>query len=342
MLGNSVKLITTVNHLMVCSHLRPKLGHMCTLMSLRKCSTSLSTTVITKQNSEKPVPEPGGNSTCLDSTCELITAKIQSTHGSKFNYSFDNLRSVVECLSKDVSESRLVELFVKQPELCTSYGRKWQAVVVALCENGLTVADIVEMLMVYPQLLQMNADKVHQVFNCLREHGFADEHLISVIIRAPLLLVTTPQFITEQIQCLMTMFTHKDILKLAVKCPNVLFDDFEDTERKVQYIVYEIGVDQKQIVSSCALAHSLFHIELRHQIMSRAGIYRKPHPKKKIDNVHLKVMVDSLTGEFVENIVGISMEEFGVFEKMLLREVEKRQDKAESSDSDEELSDNYK
>lgn len=336
MLRNSFKVSRCLNHFTVFAKLIPKVRpELFALAWSRNFSKAFPTAQTAKPTSGKPTAESVTESVSLGSTCELIKAKIRSEHGSKFDYQLDDISNIVDCLSKGgVEEGCLIELFAKQPELCSSHGREWQSVLTALRENGIGNSDMVEMLTVCPQLLKTNGEKIHQAFDCLREHGFADKSLASVVSNAPILLVTNPKFIAEQIRSLMTMFTHKDIVTLARKCPNVLFEDFEDIELKVQYIVHEIGVDQTQIVRSSALAHSLSHIQLRHQIMIRVGLYKKPHPKKRIENVPLSLMVDSSINEFIDKIVGISLEEFSVFEKMFDREMEKQRNKIDSAESD--------
>jgi len=307
----------------------------CSQNHFKYCNATVSRDDL--RNSEKIIKVPNTENIALTSgIVEEVKAIIRANYGPKYDYDFSNLDNVIKYLAEyeDLKGDSLINLFVKRPELCKYYPSSWQSVLPVLYGIGLQGSSVIEVISSCPQLLKVNLEKIESAITCLREYSFASMYLHQVILNQPILLVTDSTFIRRQINLLMTLFTHKDIHKLAQKCPRILVEDFDAIREKVRYILHEIGVDQKEIVASHTLSHSLEHIRLRHQIMVRSGIYRKPHPKKKITNPHLTAMVDTPTKEFVTNLVHISLEQYNVFEKMLEREIGK-EEREDLSDSDE-------
>lgn len=257
-----------------------------------------------------------------------------------YEYSHENIDFVMGYLLVDgVSKDDIAALFLKHSKLCNCDRLTWEKVLTYLKDCGISPKNIIKMLTDCPQILLRDVNKMEEIFSCLRSHGFADRKLHNLIVKIPSLLILDSKFISEQIAFLMTLFTRSDILTLALKCPNVLVDDTDHIEEKVQYIVHEIGVDQKQILSSYVLLHDLAYVKLRHQLFLRTGFYKKPHPKKTNKNPTLSFIVDTSTGDLIKHI-GLSLEEYRIFEKLFNVELEKDEDSSEDSSSDSEDIDN--
>ncbi|KAL1417459.1 hypothetical protein MTO96_000559 [Rhipicephalus appendiculatus] len=149
----------------------------------------------------------------------------------------------------------------------------------------------------------------------------------------PELLYLRPEAVEERQKQLFTVFPNKDIIKLAETCPQAFIGDWDEIMEKVKYITQVMVISPEHIISSSALSYSLLHIKTRHQFMLCCGKYRTPKPKEVTTTNPPLDKIIGLPLRLYLNICGVSADEYGVFERLMIREQE--QEKAEDSDDDE-------
>lgn len=137
-------------------------------------------------------------------------------------------------------------------------------------------------------------------------------------------------------------WTTKNVWRLLIQSPNVLFDDMHSIKAKADYILDTMKADVTDLVKSGSLSLPLEKIIARHVLLHRLGIYKKPNPKaSEMDpnkNPRLARIMDSSDDEFASKVCGITIGELEVFYELHereLKEVEKeRVDYEEDTDGE--------
>ncbi|OQV15329.1 hypothetical protein BV898_10555 [Hypsibius exemplaris] len=118
-----------------------------------------------------------------------------------------------------------------------------------------------------------------------------------------------------RLQELQAIFPKKDIKTLAIRSPQVFFQEFEDIMQIVQYIYTRMGLNQGEMVKAGVFDYPLEHIVRRHVFAERCGVYQMV-PEKKPEMVQLNPQLEALIRTSNKNyvrMIGMTLEEYEVF-----------------------------
>jgi len=140
----------------------------------------------------------------------------------------------------------------------------------------------------------------------------------------PDILVIRPSVYKETFNNLTKVFGNNDIPTLLNRSPQIMLEDWEDMEEKIDFAVMTIEARHKEIVHSSYLKYSIEHIKTRYNFLWRCGMYVKPNKKdrKRQYVIPLQVMIESPHSEILK-MTGLLAEEYSTMQKLTVKEMEK-------------------
>ncbi|GAB6033141.1 hypothetical protein CHUAL_012748 [Chamberlinius hualienensis] len=267
---------------------------------------------------------------------DKITKNIRSSSGFSYDHHLPQFISICKELQTNYSieDDMLINAVTKQPILSSFKKLQWLNTFEILSSNGLDSKTIFSCLSKCPQIVGMKDDHLFEIFKTLRMIGLSGKSLKHVISGAPELLTLNAKFIESQFKNLMSMFPLSDLKKLFWMCPNIIFDDIEETEAKLRYLVHEVRVKHENIANSTVLSLTLRHIKKRFEFCIRTGYYKLAHPKRKLNTATIEEVMDIPLKDLVVDKIGVNWEEFLVFESIFERQ-NRDKDTAQLLDDDE-------
>lgn len=269
---------------------------------------------------------------------EMIAQKTSNNQTMQQNMNQTNCPSIVGyLLSLNVSNDTIMKTFETQPRLSMFPAATWRAVIDVMVKNGASLDTSISILAQCPALLQASSEKIMNSFDNLRSFGLDESSVLSLIKAIPNILFTeNVKQIQGRIGILKKIFLKSDIEKLIERSPIIFVENWYDVEMKIHYILFKMGLDQRHIVRTGVLNHSLEHIKLRHKFLEKAGIYKFPGYKSSErikTNTKLGMIVNSSDSEFIRKAVpGLMIEELLAFKDLSVFENDEDDD-----DEDDEL-----
>lgn len=213
-----------------------------------------------------------------------------------------------------------------------SFDHLYDSTVRALISQGFENKHIVQIVTKAQRIVELH-ECLSDILCFWRTMFKSESAFLETISEYPELLYLSPEAVQERQQQLFTVFPNKDIVKLTQTCPQAFISDWDEIMEKVKYITHVMVISPEHIISSGALSYSLLHIKTRHQFMLCCGKYRTPKPKEVTTTNPSLDKIIGLPLRLYLNICGVSADEYGVFERLMIREQE--QEDAENSDDDE-------
>uniref|UniRef100_A0A131YNS6 mTERF domain-containing protein, mitochondrial n=1 Tax=Rhipicephalus appendiculatus TaxID=34631 RepID=A0A131YNS6_RHIAP len=234
------------------------------------------------------------------------------------------------------ADSRVSNLKTEISEAVKSYpvsfDHLYDSTVRTLIRQGFKNKHIVQIVTKAQRIVELH-ESLSDILCFWRTMFRSESVFMETISEHPELLYLRPEAVEERQKQLFTVFPNKDIIKLAETCPQAFIGDWDEIMEKVKYITQVMVISPEHIISSSALSYSLLHIKTRHQFMLCCGKYRTPKPKEVTTTNPPLDKIIGLPLRLYLNICGVSADEYGVFERLMIREQE--QEKAEDSDDDE-------
>lgn len=215
----------------------------------------------------------------------------------------------------------------------------------ALMSAGFTPQNCMKIVNKYPEVLYIKPRQIQERLEMWHMAQFSPTQFYELFVQCPELLSFDDEHsISKRYTELKGIVaTPKNIWRLLMSSPNVLVDDFQSIQDKVDYITKEMEADVTDLVKSGSLGRSLNEIKCRHVLLKRLGIYKKRNRKaSELDpnkNFRLARIMDGSDEEFVSKICRISMKEFETFCDLYEREL--REEREEIADYEEATDDEY-
>lgn len=236
------------------------------------------------------------------------------------------------------TEDEMKMLISAQPELMNKPLNLWNDIVGSLYVGGFTKADILNILEKWPKVLSMKKKELDNNILTWLRCGFGQSLLVDIITTNPSFLQVNSVFVSKRIKQYQLHFeSKKRVGKLFLIAPNTLEDSWRSICDKLNYLD-EFCTEKSDVVASGVLAHSLFHIQLRHEFLIRAGFYKRPQKnfrKQLSRNPKLTSIVNTSDKNFVNNS-GLSMFEYRVFEEIFKEQFENEANAQSSGSEDDE------
>ena len=283
-------------------------------------NSSLRDAYCTSQNH---VDHSNTNQTQREKQLNLIVNELSKAISE---VSHEKIFSITQLLmNARVSLVNVKTLFLHmRKELIMEPVEKWNEYISTLTLYGIKGNGLFEILMMCRFSLITNTfASFSETYAVLQQAGLSLNDIGKIIPKLPSLIGETKHL---QTRCkdLMRYFPKSAIKTLVLSTPNVLADDWEDIESRLDYVHYKMGLDSEDIVGTSFFAKSIFDLQCRHQFLFRAGKYITPKKSlpKPPTNPSLKFIVDTSDTRFVTKIAGLSIEEYTSFQKILKLELE--------------------
>lgn len=215
----------------------------------------------------------------------------------------------------------------------------------ALMSAGFSSQNCIKIIDKYPEILYTKPRHIQERLEMWHITQFSPAQFYELFVQCPeLLSFDDEQLITKRFTELKEIVrTPKNIWRLLMSSPNVLVDDMQSIQAKVDYILNEMEADVTDFVKSGSLGRTLNEIKCRHVLLKRLGIYKKRNRKaSELDpnkNVRLARIMDVSNEQFASKVCRISMKEFETFCELYERELAEKE--AEMADYEELTDDEY-
>lgn len=201
--------------------------------------------------------------------------------------------------------------------------------------QGFTSDSYLRIINKYPNILKTPAAALCNNLELWRASQFGERYVQILITEHPHLLDIkvenrhAEQKILERLLYLKDYVqTKKNVWRLLVCSPNVVVDKITDLEEKRTFFEQVMKVEHTEVVKTTAFSHSMFKIKLRHEFLTRLGMYKPKSPKAdptlKSTNPSLYQIVDTNDKRFATKVALVSLEEFEVFEEVFKREQDRQ------------------
>ena len=230
---------------------------------------------------------------------------------------------------------------------------QWKETISYLQSYGFHGAHFLPLLAGYHTLLSGTAwGTLQEVLTFLHSVHIPHRNRQEIIARNPMLLFSddTRPFLNNYSN-LLKVFTRNEAVILVTKNPNLLTDPVEETNDKINYVYYEMGIRSREMTRSRAFEHPLSHIITRHKFAERAGLYKAPDKHeiaaKELNlqtvvasaNPSLSDLVDTRNAAFIKLFSGLTVAEYEAFVAMMSEVQDKTEDDADSDVSDSDTDD---
>ncbi|CAH1797549.1 unnamed protein product [Owenia fusiformis] len=237
-------------------------------------------------------------------------------------------------LQCDLSDIKTL-LTINQTVL-TATNNAFTKALVFLDKHGFRQQNIVSMLHHCDELLAGQTKLIIQCLDSLRQITLKEKEAIQLIASDPNVRHITHKDMTSRVAQLKGLFKTSHVLRLILKSPKLLYDDFSEVAYKFQYVIFKLGVDQKPIMSTKLFDHSVMHIKTRHEFLERAGLYQLPNKKGEttIENPSLYQIFDTSDSVFAQKVAKMPTADYMTFKKLYELEEEMREEQSDSDQSE--------
>lgn len=180
----------------------------------------------------------------------------------------------------------------------------------------------------YTNILRIHAEDVENRIEMWNSCQFTKTQFYDLFIQCPELIeFNDPNALSKRLGQLRSIVsTPKNIWRLLMASPNVLVDNFQSIQTKVDYVTKDMEADVTDLVKSGTLGLPLKKIKTRHMLLVRLGIYKKRNFKaselSSNKNPRLFRIMDVDDEEFASKTCKISFKELEAFSDLYERELE--------------------
>ncbi|XP_078266761.1 transcription termination factor 4, mitochondrial [Rhinoraja longicauda] len=275
-------------------------------------------------------------------------------HLGKLDADTSGLADTVESLlNLRFTQDQVKQLLNLNPRIAAQVPMKDLPVLYILENLGLNPRSTFRVLERCPELFGAKEHQLQSRIDNLRKHGLGEGRLQRVVVYCPQILNLPAKQVNNTVRFFKDkcIFTGQQVTEILQTSPNVLFEKCEELEYKFQFVYFQMGIKQAEIVKSGIFRVSMEELRQRHIFLERLGRYQTPDKKgqTQIINPKPKSIFTTTENYFLAKVAMSSWEEFDTFKKLLRREEmekelgnqEDRGTSASQSDSeeDEELSD---
>jgi hypothetical protein len=189
-----------------------------------------------------------------------------------------------------------------------------------LVEFGIGREEVERMMERWPELTRQDVNRLEGVLEAWQQCQFGEENQVRLLATHPNLLSLSPTQVENTIVKLSSRFNNKYVYKIVYNAPDVMFEDWDMFEDKLDYLLNTVRASKTEIVNSGALGHPLPHLKQRLTFLCRAGAYTIPKPKtlpqEMPRNPKLDVIVNSSDKYLATKVAGLTLFEYEVFQQL--------------------------
>ena len=194
---------------------------------------------------------------------------------------------------------------------------------------GFSLKQSTKMLLDNPLLSKYPNEKICHSYEVLKSMGFKTEETKEILVQEPKIFDRDPQIVKRNYSNLMMQLGNHQGRIAALGAPNTLIENSLITNQKIDYCIMEMLINKPEIARSKILKCPFILIKTRHKFAYRSGLYKKIDPKNKeglSSNPSISDLFLSSDKFFLSRFKGFSVEDYVVFEAMMLNEEESFKD----------------
>ncbi|XP_064602520.1 transcription termination factor 4, mitochondrial-like [Liolophura sinensis] len=185
----------------------------------------------------------------------------------------------------------------------------------------------------------MKTNRLKEGFDAFRKIGMRDQKLPRILSNFPELLTQDPSALTHRVTLLKELFKTDDIVPLIVGSPNIVFEDWSNILKLFRYVFFDMGIKQRQMVTSKLFSYSLNFVRTRHIFLVRAGFHVRPRKEDdpvRNTNPRLSDILDTSDAHFAKMFGHMSLKDYKAFAAMMEREFDKEHQTGNDSSNEDE------
>lgn len=275
-----------------------------------------------------------------NSVSKTVTRVQKILDDKSIRYSDNHFEEITRMLMKSGVPSRdVVSLMVSHPVFLRKKPEDWRAAIQCLSQLGFPATKMTPVLAAHPGLFSGDSKNLYVAMDALRGLGFRDGKVQDILSKVPELVTARPQTFAAQFTRLLKLFPRPQLVKLLMRCPSLLLEQWSEVSDKVDYAANEMGVNELSCLLDCdLLSHPLIHVQTRHVFLVRSGFYPQAAdvrrtPSALLDTPSLQMMFDTTDSRFASRVARLPLEEYTIFKEIHKRELEN--EKALYDDTDE-------
>lgn len=247
----------------------------------------------------------------------------------KSNVVPDDLNNLAKQLG--INNEILAKVFNNHQEKFKLYTEsQWIKLFHYLKQYDFKSSELLEIVDSNPDVLNVNRHNLHKCMTAWNNFRFDDKKLRQLFVFQPCCLLMDEKQILSRIPKLLAFVGNKQnrILELISYSPNVLFDNWDHIESKLDYILLDMELGPTQFVTTSVLSSTLFDIKCRHNFLIKLGMYKKRDPKSNTnqisENPSLKRIIETSDKQFAVKVAGVTAEEFFVFKSLFKKQLHEK------------------
>jgi DNA-binding transcriptional MerR regulator len=260
--------------------------------------------------------------------------------------SFSHVLNVHKKSGNRWSKTILARLNTKPEEIedmQNSLGQQvWEDSLRKFQDLGFSLKQTTKMLLDNPLLPGYQTDKLCHSFDVLKSVGFKTEEIKEVLVQEPKIFDRDPRILKKNHLNLTKQLGDHQGRIAALAAPNTLIDNSLITNQKIDYCIMEMLINKPTIAKSKILKCPYILIKTRHKFAFRSGFYKKIDPKNKeglANNPSIPDLFFSSDKIFLSQFKGFSLEDYVVFEEMMMSEEDSFNDEDEKADDKDDQTD---
>lgn len=212
---------------------------------------------------------------------------------------------------------------------------RWMEIFDYMSQYDFKKSELLEMIDSNPDLLSISRNDLHECMFAWTNCHFDDKKLRQLLVAQPSCLLLNQKQILSRIPKLLPFIgnKHNRLLELISYSPNVMFDNWKEIEKKLNYLLFKMELGPNQFVTTSVMSETLFDLQCRHTFLCKLGLWKNRDPKDSVNqlsgNPSLKRMIETSEKEFAVKVAAVTVEEFIVYKQLYSKENEQN-----NSDSD--------
>lgn len=237
--------------------------------------------------------------------------------------------------NRGVSPDAINNLLKANPELSNLNSDVWEQSMNLFANQGFTTESYLRIINRNPKVLTTPDQLLCKNLELWRASQFGERYVQILVTEHPHLLsvkvenAVAEQRILERIEYLKDyVHTRKNVWRLLLNSPNVIADKISEVKAKRAFFEDTMRVEHTDVVKTAAFSHTLFKIKLRHEFLSRLGMYKprslKSDPTLKSTNPSLYQILDTSDKRFATKVALVTTDEYEVFQDLYKREQDRK------------------
>jgi len=239
----------------------------------------------------------------------------------------------------------IIQNVLKQnPSLQQKSASHWEKFINILNSYDIKEVDCFQIISSEPEVLTIPHEELEDVLARWHSCQLGSDLTNLLLLNNPGFLFVPLSTIEKRIPILQSLTKRARALTiLLLECPNVLTEDWNIIQQKIDYVVNVMVIDRADIFKSAVLSKSLNHIKIRHTLLLKCGLYEAPskyvhkqmnNAKSAFQNPPLKRIVDNSDTAFARKICHITLEEYEAYKVCFEKEMDETSDEEALSGSD--------